>query len=73
MSEVGCLRESVFGRFERATEADIARDEIGREDGKGPPAIDVDKLAKRKRQLNSFMYILERLPRFDRNSSLTFR
>ena len=70
MSEVSALRESVFGRFERATAADIARDELAREDGKPPENI---KLELRKRQLNSFMYILERLPRFDRNASLTFR
>lgn len=74
MSEVSALQESVFGRFERATAADIARDELGAEDGKGQrPEISIEKLVKRKGQLNSFMYILERLPRFDRNSSLTFR
>ena len=70
MAEVQKLQESVFGRFERATEADIAKDEIGREDGKGTAPINLEK---RKKQLNSFIYILERLPRFDRNSSLTFR
>ena len=56
------MQESIFDRYERTTVEEVREDEGGDQAGGAGTEVSLDK---RKKQINQFILILEKLPRIE--------